>query len=198
MSSDCRRSGRPADGPAASRGAAALLSLLLLLPACERETRRFREVPPARAAEPMVRQSPLQAGPPVRQIHLRNEYEENAWAVAEGKRLYRQFNCTGCHAQGGGAIGPALMDDEWIYGSEPEHIYATIAEGRPNGMPSFGGKVATTQIWQLVAYVRSLSGWVRKDVAPGRDDAMQVKPQEQEIGERHPRQSFTPPSSERP
>ena len=180
------------------RAAAALLLLGLLLPGCERETRRFREIPPTATADPLVRQSPLQPGPTVRQINLRSEYERNAYAVSEGKRLYEQFNCVGCHAQGGGAIGPALMDEEWIYGSEPENIYSTIVQGRPNGMPAFGGRIGTTQVWQLAAYVRSLSGWIRKDVAPGRDDGMQVKSQEQSTTVQRPRQSFTPPSSERP
>ena len=175
-----------------------LLLLVLLAAGCERETRHFREIPPTSTADPLVRQSPLQPGPTIRQINLRSEYEENAYAVSEGKRLFKQYNCAGCHAQGGGAIGPALMDDQWVYGSEPENIYATIVEGRPNGMPAFGGKVGTTQVWQLVAYVRSLSGWIRKDVAPARDDAMQVKSQEQATTEQEPRQSSTPPASERP
>jgi cytochrome c oxidase cbb3-type subunit 3 len=90
------------------------------------------------------------------------------------------------------------MDAEWIYGSSPDNIYASIVGGRPNGMPAFGGKLAVTQVWQLVAYVRSLSGWIRKDVAPGRDDAMQVKAQEQATDEQTPRSSGTPASSERP
>jgi cytochrome c oxidase cbb3-type subunit 3 len=139
----------------------------------------------------------LQPGPAVREVKLRSAYEENAWAVSEGKRLFSQFNCTGCHALGGGSIGPALMDEEWLYGSDPEDIFATIAGGRPNGMPAFGGKLATTQVWQLVAYVRSLSGWLRKDVAPGRDDAMQATPQEQATTEQEPRSS-PPASADRP
>ena len=65
-------------------------------------------------------------------------------------------------------MGPPLMDDEWIYGSEPQNIYATIVEGRPNGMPSFRGKIPDQQVWELVAYVRSMSGLLRQDVAPPR------------------------------
>ncbi len=63
-------------------------------------------------------------------------------------------------------MGAALMDDKWIYGHEPHAIYATIVEGRPNGMPAFGGRIPDDQVWQLVAYVRSMSGQLRKDVAP--------------------------------
>jgi cytochrome c oxidase cbb3-type subunit 3 len=64
------------------------------------------------------------------------------------------------------------MDAQWIYGSEPQNIYTTIVEGRPNGMPSFRGKIPDQQVWEIVAYVRSLSGQLPKDVAPGRDDHM--------------------------
>ena len=65
------------------------------------------------------------------------------------------------------------MDDKWIYGSQPDQIFSTIVEGRPNGMPSFRGKLPDYQVWQLAAYVRSLSGQAPKDAAPGRDDDMQ-------------------------
>ena len=45
-------------------------------------------------------------------------------------------------------------------------------EGRPNGMPSFKCRINEDQAWQLVAYVRSMSGWARKDAAPGRSDTL--------------------------
>jgi cytochrome c oxidase cbb3-type subunit 3 len=54
-------------------------------------------------------------------------------------------------------MGPPLMDNVWIYGDSIENIAATIREGRPNGMPSFRGFLPDEQIWQLAAYVRSLS-----------------------------------------
>ena len=38
-------------------------------------------------------------------------------------------------------MGPSLMDDEWIYGDRLEQIHQTLVEGRPNGMPSWGGKI---------------------------------------------------------
>jgi cytochrome c oxidase cbb3-type subunit 3 len=105
-----------------------------------------------------ARQVELQPGPPVPARRMRNPFEGNAHAIGEGKKLYNQFNCSGCHANGGGAIGPPLMDDEWIYGSEAENIFATVIEGRPQGMPAYGGRIAEYQLWQIVAYVRSMSG----------------------------------------
>ena len=83
-------------------------------------------------------------------------------------------NCNGCHAAGGGAMGPALMDETWIYGSGPQNIYATIMEGRPNGMPSFRGRIPDEQAWQIVAYVRSLADMAPKDVVPARGDGIQA------------------------
>ena len=77
--------------------------------------------------------------------------------IAEGRQLFNQYNCSGCHAAGGGAIGPALMDDEWIYGRGIENIFFTIVEGRPQGMPSYRGRIPDGQIRALAAYVQSLS-----------------------------------------
>jgi cytochrome c oxidase cbb3-type subunit 3 len=150
--------------------------------ACEREERRFQPAPAASDGGG-VRAVDLQpglvpsAGIPRPLGH--SPYEQNAYGVSQGKTLYNQFNCSGCHSQGGGGMGPPLMDGEWIYGSSPENIFQTIVEGRPNGMPAFGGKIVSDQVWQIVAYVRSMSGLLRKDVAPGRTDDMQVRPQEQ-------------------
>jgi cytochrome c oxidase cbb3-type subunit 3 len=84
-------------------------------------------------------------------------YYDNADAVNTGKRLFQQYNCSGCHSNGGGGMGPDLMDDEWIYGSRLEQIHQTLVDGRPNGMPSWGDKVPDQQLWQLAAYVRSMS-----------------------------------------
>lgn len=107
-----------------------------------------------------------------------NPAEQNAYAVAQGKRLFSWYNCVGCHAHGGGGSGPALMDDKWLYGPEPGNVYQSIVQGRPNGMPAFGSLIPESQVWQLVAYVRSMSGLVRADVAPGRNDDLQAVPPE--------------------
>src|SRR6476646_7506487 len=99
-------------------------------------------------------------------------YDNNAPAIAQGQTLYTQMNCVGCHSHGGGGMGPALMDDEWRYGGRIDQIATSIAEGRPNGMPSWRGKLTDDQIWKLAAYVRSLSGLPSKDVVSRRADEM--------------------------
>lgn len=148
---------------------------VVLLASCEREERRFREMPAATAHEGAVRVSELQPGPKVPDIDVQG-YGSNAYAIAEGQKLYQWFNCVGCHANGGGGMGPPLMDEKWIYGSAPENIFDTIVEGRPNGMPSFRGKIPDYKVWQLVAYVRSLSSLASSASTAPRSDSMSVTP----------------------
>ena len=149
------------------------LALLLLLAGCEREDRDFRPVPPGATANTAVQTTGLQAGPRTVDPSA-GAYQENRWAIGQGQTFYVQYNCAGCHAPGGGGgMGPPLSDDEWIYGSDPENVFDTIVEGRPNGMPSFRGRIDNGQLWQLVAYVRSMSGLTPRDTWPARADHMQ-------------------------
>lgn len=159
-----------------SRAAAALVacSVLAAGAACDREERAYRSIPSDESARSAVRLSANAAGPGRPDPELPGPYRANAWGIAQGKRLYSWYNCVGCHSHGGGGMGPPLLDEQWIYGSDAEEIYASIAHGRPNGMPAFGDLVPPDQIWQITAYVQSMSGLVRKDAAPGRSDAMHV------------------------
>jgi cytochrome c oxidase cbb3-type subunit 3 len=132
--------------------AAALLAL-----SCNEEERGLQVGPAAAAAVQATPQVELQAGVPLPAPDVRNPFSRNQHAISEGKRLFSNFNCAGCHSPGGGGgIGPPLMDAYWIYGSEPANVFDTIVRGRPNGMPSFSGKIPEYQIWQIVAYVESM------------------------------------------
>jgi cytochrome c oxidase cbb3-type subunit 3 len=59
-------------------------------------------------------------------------------------------------------------------------------------MPAFGGRIPEDQLWQIVAYVRSLSGQLRKDVAPSRSDGMAGAPPENVRDEERPIASKSP------
>ena len=174
------------------------LLVSVVLTACEREERGFRVETPDANRINSKQLTTLQPGVASPTPVFKNEYEDNAQAIATGKQLFTQMNCYGCHANGGGAIGPALMDNKWIYGGQPDQIFATIVEGRPNGMPAFHGKLPDYQVWQLVAYVRSLSGQASKDAAPGRNDDMQVKEPENSREKEKKVSSSVPSSAERP
>ena len=129
-----------------------MLSATMLL-GCEREERDFH--------------TPSNSNPPG------DHYQRDAYDVAQGKRLFQWKNCSGCHSHGGGGMGPALMDDRWIYGGKIQQIYHSIRDGRANGMPAWKNRMTDQEIWQVAAFVRSMGRYVRKDVAPSRDDAIQ-------------------------
>lgn len=99
-----------------------------------------------------------------------------AYDISEGQRLFNWYNCSGCHANGGGAIGPPLIKKNWIYGGEPANLFDTIVKGRPNGMPTWGGRIPEYQIWQIVAYIRSLNQEQPQSATPKRLDILETYP----------------------
>jgi len=144
---------------------------LLLLLSCQRETRDIGEMVPTRIdAHRMALAEASGFRPqPDRRIDW---FESNAYEIGQGQQLYDQFNCSTCHANGGGDIGPALMDSAWTYGGRIDQIAASIRDGRPNGMPAFRDTLTEQQIWQIAGYVRSMSGNVARDAASSRGDTM--------------------------
>jgi cytochrome c oxidase cbb3-type subunit 3 len=178
----------------------ALACAALLAAGCKREDREFKTFPPSATPGSLVQDVSLVPGPRSPALVAHSPYEGNAYAVSEGKRLFGWYNCSGCHSHGGGGMGPPLMDDQWIYGSEPENIFETISEGRPNGMPAFGSRLGNDEIWKLVEYVRSLSALgVRQDVRNGRSDEMQGKQPETDVDPtKHPVQSQSPVKLDKP
>jgi cytochrome c oxidase cbb3-type subunit 3 len=85
------------------------------------------------------------------------KYYDNQDAVILGKALFYSMNCSGCHTNGGGGMGPSLLSGPRIYGGRLEQIRQSIADGRPNGMPSWGARLSDADLWRLAAYVRSMS-----------------------------------------
>jgi cytochrome c oxidase cbb3-type subunit 3 len=163
--------------PNASAGLAIALLALVAAAGCDRERREYRAAPES-APPSQPRLTDFQPGTPTAEAvaAIGARYEGNAFHIGQGSRWYRWFNCIGCHGAGGGAMGPALMDDEWRYGGRIDQIHASIRDGRPNGMPSWRGKITDQQAWQLAAYVRALSGNVPKAAAPSRREGMAATP----------------------
>src|SRR3954463_9145862 len=176
-------------------GSAILALTFLLFIGCKREERGFRVSPPQANVMDVVSVSELPPAGSITNAPVKNDYEENAQALSDGKQLFQKMNCVGCHANGGGGMGPALIDDKWIYGSNPEQIYATITQGRPNGMPSFAGKLPNQQVWEVVAYVRSLGGLVSKLAANNRSDHMAGKKPENSVDAKKPKAGGDLPKS---
>jgi len=79
--------------------------------------------------------------------------------IEAGQALFvGKLGCYGCHGrEGGGGMGPSLADATWIYGGDPASIHESLVNGRPNGMPAFGDVATDEELWQVVAFVQSLS-----------------------------------------
>jgi cytochrome c oxidase cbb3-type subunit 3 len=175
-----------------------LLLCAVLLTSCGREDRDYRPDPIGTETHEEIAQTVLSPGgaPAVQRVSgLGAKYLGNAYHVSQGKKWFGAFNCNGCHSNGGGGSGPPLMDNKWTYGGEIENIVQSIREGRPNGMPSWRGKITDEQIWELAAYVLSMSGNVTSDVAPGRNDDMAGKPPENTLTYQAPVNGGTVPKS---
>lgn len=83
----------------------------------------------------------------------------NPEALKMGQRLFMTY-CTACHGSdaGGGPGFPNLRDKDWLYGGQPEHIKASIADGRSGAMPPWGAVLGNEGVHNVSEYVMSLSG----------------------------------------
>lgn len=96
-------------------------------------------------------------GAPENVQYRENPYGTDPVALQDGRRLFNWYNCSGCHGgHAGGGMGPSLRDPVWLYGNRDDQIFNTIAYGRSNGMPAWGTKIPQAQIWELVAYIKSM------------------------------------------
>ena len=152
----------------------------LLVVACKREERSLRLEPALAAAFADVALMPNGIGgaPPYIVAALDHPYDKNAYQLAQGKRLWAWYGCPACHGDGSGKWGPSLVDGWWRYGPDEASIFVTIRDGRPDGMPAFGDKMTTEQIWQLTGYIRAMGSDYSTAAAPGRDDDVQTRPAE--------------------
>ncbi len=91
-------------------------------------------------------------------LTIQNPYANDPSALEQGRQLFVQMNCYGCHGgHAGGGMGPDLRPDHlWLYGDTPAAIYDSISMGRGKGMPAWGTKLPADVIWKLVAYIQSL------------------------------------------
>jgi cytochrome c oxidase cbb3-type subunit 3 len=157
-----------------------IFGLAILEASCQREERTLRIDPPVAMAlnDAALMPNGISGRPPEVYFALNKPYETNAYDLSQGKRLYTWFGCKGCHGDGQGGSGPSYLDGWWYYGPEMVSVFASIRDGRPYGMPAFGDKMTTEQIWQLAGYVRTIGDYSPKTAAPSRDDSKQTRPAE--------------------
>jgi len=79
---------------------------------------------------------------------------DKAAQIAHGKSLFIGNGCGWCHEGGGRkqGRGPQLMDTQ----RDDEFIINRIVGGAPGRMPSFAQQLTDTDIFAIIAYIRSL------------------------------------------
>lgn len=78
----------------------------------------------------------------------------------KGAAIY-QSNCMACHAaDGGGGIGPNLVDEHWILGGGIKNVFHTVSEGgrAGKGMIAWKSTLKPAEIQQVSSYILSLQG----------------------------------------
>ena len=88
-----------------------LLAGCLIFAGCQREKRDVRPSPTRLAVYGnAAKESALRPGGAISpQAVVTNPYNSSGYDISEGQRLYNWYNCVGCHANGGGGIGPPLI-----------------------------------------------------------------------------------------
>jgi cytochrome c oxidase cbb3-type subunit 3 len=98
---------------------------------------------------------------------LQNPYAGNPSALEQGRELFVEMNCAGCHGgHAGGGMGPDLRPDHiFKFGDTPAELFDSISMGRGMGMPAWGTKLPPDVIWKLVTYIESLGTQEEPDKA---------------------------------
>jgi len=96
---------------------------------------------------------------------IKNPLTGDPSAIQEGSSLFRA-NCSPCHGlnAGGGGRGPDLRAGVWVHGASDAAIFRTINQGVP-GTEMPANPFEDSEIWALVAYLRSVSTGTKTPVA---------------------------------
>lgn len=97
----------------------------------------------------------LMALPGAAQDEETSPYAADAAAAQEGEVLFARSGCVPCHGPNAeGAVGPSLVDDEWIFKFSPAMVYRTIRNGR-RGTPmvAFKDRLTPEQTWKIVEFL---------------------------------------------
>jgi mono/diheme cytochrome c family protein len=87
-----------------------------------------------------------------------NPYAGNAEMIAEGRKLYFQVGCQGCHGGGGGGgMAASLIDDSWKFGSDDETLFKLIKGQIPQQtMPVVYSSLPDENVWKMLAFIRTV------------------------------------------
>lgn len=86
-------------------------------------------------------------------------YLSDGASLEAGKKIFITA-CAACHAaDGGGLVGPNLVDDYWLHGGSMSDIFKSIKYGWPEkGMKSWKDDYSPVQMAQISSYIHSIKG----------------------------------------
>lgn len=94
-------------------------------------------------------------------VTLNGREAPDAALAAAGAEVF-ELQCASCHGDDGGGLkdlgAPALNDQVWLYGGEPDAIRAQIWSPRHGVMPGWVDRLDEGTIKMLALYVHSLGG----------------------------------------
>ncbi|MFY0650935.1 MAG: c-type cytochrome [Cyclobacteriaceae bacterium] len=87
------------------------------------------------------------------------EYSDEAAILSNGEKVYNR-TCAVCHApDGGGGVGPNLVDEYWLHGGGIKDIFKSIKYGIPDkGMIAWESQLSAANMRDLSCYIVSLKG----------------------------------------
>jgi mono/diheme cytochrome c family protein len=87
-----------------------------------------------------------------------NPFTGQPEAIQQGRTLWLQYGCSGCHGvMGGGGMGMPVIDDVWKFGSDDDTMMKLIkGQIAAQTMPKIYGAMPDDEAWKIIAYVRSL------------------------------------------
>lgn len=101
-------------------------------------------------------QKPAAVTAPAEVGEEKNPYAGNRGAEEEGEKIFKE-NCRSCHGEKGtGGFGPKLATTAHKFGGSDPELFASVAGGRPGGMPAFLPQLGKDRVWKAVAYIRHL------------------------------------------
>ena len=86
--------------------------------------------------------------------------------VIRGAKVFRS-HCSTCHGRNAeGFRGPSLATGRFRHGQSDARLFKIILNGIP-GTSMAGVYLADSQVWQVITYIRSLSGAWKETTVPG-------------------------------
>jgi cytochrome c-L len=100
------------------------------------------------------------------------KYAADKEAAKAGKKKFGYYSCTQCHgANGGGQVGPSILDDRWQYAKHTtdKGLFETIAGGTNAGMFAWHQQVANNPELVPTDDILKIIGWLRSEYKGGGD-----------------------------